>query len=387
MYEHQTTKTVRFFRRTQDPSMGLFPWGLLGLLLILLPLLFGLFWFAKNSIQEHVRSGIQEELVLNNLEWVDVDVDGQGVRLSGEGSKLAGEKAITIAKQVKGDTWLGPLVAPISVQGDFVEKSSAVKAVAKPVKKAPVPTPKPAAKPIWGKVIATLESGIFTLNGVVGSQTEKAALLKLARQGINPPRLKQVVDQLTVSPVALIAGSDVLAKRTVDGLVSCNSGQANAIDGVYTINCQARYDNADKIKAVVTEPLSKGKLGKVLVSTAQHCNTSFENLLAGKSIGFAISSANLKASSSALIDKVAALAKVCSGTIRVEGHTDDTGSFDANMALSRARAESVVSALVERGIEQQRLKPDGFGPTKPRAKGKTRAARTLNRRIEFKVSE
>jgi len=88
-----------------------------------------------------------------------------------------------------------------------------------------------------------------------------------------------------------------------------------------------------------------------------------------------------------LIDEIAAITKICPGTVRVEGHTDDTGSLDANMKLSNARAESVVKALVERGVKNERLKAQGFGPTKPRAQGTSKESRTLNRRIEFKISE
>jgi len=57
------------------------------------------------------------------------------------------------------------------------------------------------------------------------------------------------------------------------------------------------------------------------------------------------------------------------------------------MKLSNARAESVVKALVQRGVKNGRLKAQGFGPTKPRAQGTSKEARTLNRRIEFKISE
>jgi len=95
----------------------------------------------------------------------------------------------------------------------------------------------------------------------------------------------------------------------------------------------------------------------------------------------------LKAESSTLIDEIVEITKACPGTIRVEGHTDDTGDFDKNMRLSHARAESLLSALVERGVKRERLQSQGFGPKNPRAEGTSREARALNRRIEFKISE
>jgi len=199
MYKKQTT--LRYFRRTDEPSMGFFPWGLLGLLLILLPFLFGLFSFAKNSIQSRVHAEVKEELALNDLDWVNIDVDGQGVKLSGQGPKVDGDRAIAIAKKVQGDTWLGALTAPISVKGEFAQPKVAVKE--KPVV---------AAKPVWGEMIAQLQSGSLTLNGIVNNQGEKTALLKLAKNNIAPPKLTNVIDQLTISSTPLIQGSQSNSK-------------------------------------------------------------------------------------------------------------------------------------------------------------------------------
>lgn len=380
---YETHTVVRYFRRTDEPTMGFFPWGLIGLLLILLPLILCFFWFAKSNIEANVKQEIQEELALNKLEWVKVDVNGQGVKLSGEGAASEGERAISLAKKVKGATWLGSLTAPIRVRGDFNEPV----AVAKP--KAPVTTPKPASAPksVWGDVVSTLENSVLTVRGTVGSKPEKNALLKRTKEKINPPRITKVVDELTISSVPILKDSNVLAKRTIDTITLCDSGQARSTNGVYSINCQTQLEAAKSVKASVSKPINVGELGRIVVSTSAACNASFAKTLEGKTINFAIGSAQLKASSASLIDEILKIAKACPGTVRVEGHTDDTGSLETNMALSHARAESVVNALVQRGVQKSRLVAKGFGPTQPRAQGTSRDARALNRRIEFKVSE
>ena len=56
---------------------------------------------------------------------------------------------------------------------------------------------------------------------------------------------------------------------------------------------------------------------------------------------------------------------LASFAFEVQGHTDAVGSDTANMALSQKRAESVVSYLVGRGIEGNRLRARGFGETQP----------------------
>jgi outer membrane protein OmpA-like peptidoglycan-associated protein len=65
----------------------------------------------------------------------------------------------------------------------------------------------------------------------------------------------------------------------------------------------------------------------------------------------------------------------------IEGHTDATGMRDKNMALSQARAQSVVDYLVAQGVDSSRLSAKGFGPDRP-IRG-TRATAPANRRVEF----
>ncbi len=65
----------------------------------------------------------------------------------------------------------------------------------------------------------------------------------------------------------------------------------------------------------------------------------------------------------------------------IEGHTDATGEHDRNMALSQARAQSVVDYLVTRGVDSGRLTAKGYGPDRPIAGA--RATAPANRRVEF----
>ncbi|MCK6551860.1 OmpA family protein [Myxococcota bacterium] len=73
--------------------------------------------------------------------------------------------------------------------------------------------------------------------------------------------------------------------------------------------------------------------------------------------------------------------------VRIEGHTDNVGTDDANLALSKARAESVVAYLAEQGIDRSRLVAEGFGASRPIAPNLTRRGREQNRRVEFHIVE
>ncbi|MBP8823809.1 MAG: PD40 domain-containing protein [Flavobacteriales bacterium] len=72
--------------------------------------------------------------------------------------------------------------------------------------------------------------------------------------------------------------------------------------------------------------------------------------------------------------------------IELQGHTDNVGDLEANMALSRDRAANVLEHLVTLGIGAARLTSKGFGPTVPMADNGSEAGRALNRRTTFVIT-
>ncbi len=69
--------------------------------------------------------------------------------------------------------------------------------------------------------------------------------------------------------------------------------------------------------------------------------------------------------------------------VEIVGHSDNQGSLDANIALSKRRAETVRAALIERGVAAGRLEAHGVGYLAPVSTNATDAGRTLNRRVEL----
>lgn len=69
--------------------------------------------------------------------------------------------------------------------------------------------------------------------------------------------------------------------------------------------------------------------------------------------------------------------------IRVEGHTDNTGTKLANQTLSARRAAAVVTALVALGVKRTRLDWSGIGDARPVGPNATEDGRAKNRRIEL----
>lgn len=144
---------------------------------------------------------------------------------------------------------------------------------------------------------------------------------------------------------------------------------------------------ADPVAAPVALPAPKvePKTEPLPAAAEQACEKSLADVVATSKIEFAVGSAVIGAKSATLLDALARAAAACPGVIRVEGHTDATGDAVANRALSEARAESVVGALVKRGIATERLRPQGFGADQPLADNTSAAGRAQNRRIEFRV--
>ena len=73
--------------------------------------------------------------------------------------------------------------------------------------------------------------------------------------------------------------------------------------------------------------------------------------------------------------------------VEISGHTDDIGTYEQNMILSKQRADAVANYLIEHGISADRLVTKGYGYTKPIVPNDTPEHRQQNRRVEFKIIE
>ena len=70
--------------------------------------------------------------------------------------------------------------------------------------------------------------------------------------------------------------------------------------------------------------------------------------------------------------------------VQLEGHTDDRGGREYNLALGQKRAETVRRALTLLGVSDAQLEAVSFGKEKPAAAGADEATYAKNRRVEIK---
>lgn len=99
-------------------------------------------------------------------------------------------------------------------------------------------------------------------------------------------------------------------------------------------------------------------------------------------ITFEFDSAVLRPEADEVLDALASgLTASSAARITLEGHTSSEGSTAYNQALSQRRADTVVAALVTRGLAANRLAAVGRGEASPIADNATEAGRSLNRRV------
>lgn len=110
--------------------------------------------------------------------------------------------------------------------------------------------------------------------------------------------------------------------------------------------------------------------------------------MAGRSVGFDPGAATLTPDGERLLaDLLPRLQALPGRRFEIVGHTDAVGSREANLALSRARAEAVRRWFATRGIAPERLGARGVGPDEPVVDNASAAGRARNRRIAFRIVE
>jgi peptidoglycan-associated lipoprotein len=74
-------------------------------------------------------------------------------------------------------------------------------------------------------------------------------------------------------------------------------------------------------------------------------------------------------------------------SVIIEGHTNERGSRETNIAFGDRRAGAVKSFLIKEGIDRERLIAVSFGKERPLDTGRSEKARAKNRRVHFVVQE
>ncbi len=153
---------------------------------------------------------------------------------------------------------------------------------------------------------------------------------------------------------------------------------------------------------MITKALKQGLTLAVVMSFLVGCSSSDNNANEGATTGTASSSSAsseatlsnvvyfdfdqyaLTAESRAVLLAHADKLKGASVAVRLEGHADERGSREYNMALGEKRANAVRDFLVTQGVNGSSLEVVSFGEEQPAATGSDEASWAQNRRVEVK---
>lgn len=103
-------------------------------------------------------------------------------------------------------------------------------------------------------------------------------------------------------------------------------------------------------------------------------------------VTFATGSANISPAFQRTLDQVAAsLVQYPNSLIDVYGFTDTVGTRDLNQRLSEQRASAVARYLINQGVNQARIRSQGFGEDNLRVQTADGVNEPLNRRVEIKI--
>ncbi len=207
-------------------------------------------------------------------------------------------------------------------------------------------------KIVWsGRVPLTRLTDLY---GIVGEQWTHG----------NPPRKVQ----------ALVAEGELGGRPTVV--------QVYAYNEVY-YGKRGRWGPTARLYIVQAKPLDATL--EVVKAEEMASEISAKGRVALYGILFDLDSARIKPESRETLAEIARYLKANPQVkLYVVGHTDNTGTYEYNLDLSRRRAAAVVEALSRgHGVSAQRLKPVGVGPVAPVASNATEEGRAKNRRVEL----
>ena len=247
-------------------------------------------------------------------------------------------------------------------------------------------------------------AGKLTLTATVGSEAEKAALIDALTKkfGADHVAANITVDPDT-KPADWLSHLDALlplmalpgAEVKLDGArIELSGAAANAklgwldrLKALFGASYQIGAFNAEQAVADATQSFRSAI--KDLLSPDSSCVAAdVVKVLNLQVINFASASARVPASAVEDLRQSAQVLMACShngkaAKLEVAGYSDNVGGDQANLLLSKKRAESVRAFLVRTGVPADSLTAQGYGDARPVASNDTESGRFANRRIEF----
>ncbi|MGF6994059.1 OmpA family protein [Paraburkholderia sp. GAS32] len=247
-------------------------------------------------------------------------------------------------------------------------------------------------------------AGKPTLTATVGSEAEKTHLIDALTKHFGADRFvaNVTVDQDTKQADWLVHLDGLLplmalprAEVKVDGAhVELSGSAANAklgwldkLKSLFGASYQIGSFNVEQAVANATENF-RGAIKGLLAPDSSCVTADVVKVLNLQVINFASAGARVPASALEDLNQSAQVLNACArngktAKLEVAGYSDNVGGAQANLQLSKKRAEAVRAYLVKTGVPADSLVAQGYGDARPVASNDTASGRFANRRIEF----
>jgi OOP family OmpA-OmpF porin len=189
-----------------------------------------------------------------------------------------------------------------------------------------------------------------------------------------------------VNPVALMYDElyDAALRQEVEALKGRVTNVENAVtDLKKDSDGDGVSDQFDKCPNTPAGSVVDGS-GCVIVFPKADSTATAGTAAAYSNIQFEFDSSVLRTSSYPVLDATSADLRSSGKTVEIDGYASSEGTAAHNMSLSRDRANSVKTYLVNSGVAASKLKVKGYGETNPIADNSTEEGRVANRRVAFK---
>ncbi|SDM17950.1 OmpA-OmpF porin, OOP family [Daejeonella rubra] len=232
------------------------------------------------------------------------------------------------------------------------------------------------SKDKWSYTSAGLE---FSLGSAAKPNLDWVNPLALMYDELKDPTLRQEVEALK-GRVSALEAADLLKDSDGDGVADKLDKCPNTEAGIKVDGSGCPLDvDADGI------PDSKDACPTVKGTAALNGCPEFASSGPVVPIQFEFNSSVLKTSAYSTLDKLSSDLKAnSSAMVQLDGHASAEGTEEYNMSLSRDRANSVKTYLVNSGIAASRVAVTAYGESRPVASNATEAGRVENRRVEIK---
>ncbi|MDM7458436.1 MAG: OmpA family protein, partial [Paracoccus sp. (in: a-proteobacteria)] len=252
------------------------------------------------------------------------------------------------------------------------------------------PDDAPAALKFQARLV---DDGTLTLRGAIADERMREAVDSFARS-----RFEVAQSRLRANPEAP-GGWTLRLIAALESLGQLQTGHVEVTPELVRVaGVSGIADATDRIAAILAERLGPGARYELSIRydrwldaelglpDGEECVASLNRIMSEAEIGFEPARASIAGDPEPTLAALSEVMVDCADyQIEAGGHTDSQGSEAFNADLSRSRAQAILAAMREAGIDTGNMTARGYGESQPIATNETEEGREANRRIEFRL--